>query len=180
MDTEIAIATGLTAVFTLGILGVNLISHLHDRALSGSGGALSVKPYPASMRPFSEDWITSQIPQDWDPSKCRCFSFRLHNRGPFIVSAKVHTEGFRLGITRRKLSAVSIHSVDAEPDATLYVETQDPEDIWVVIHRAGGWHTLNSIRRLAWFRINSSDNDLRFRRRVWLIPVLDAEQRGPR
>jgi len=38
-----AIGASATALVTLGILAVNVIAHLHDRAISGTSGALKVQ-----------------------------------------------------------------------------------------------------------------------------------------
>jgi hypothetical protein len=160
----VAVATGLTALFTLGIWRVSVIAHRHDRALSGVKGALSIKPYPRSSTQPAGGF--KDLPTGWTRENTRYFVFRLHNVGPFGVDAKVHVEDLRLGPLRRKKDAIYVINLDEH--GTIHLKTHFPNDVWVLIHDPNGWNSGEPIRRRVRFFVHSSDGDVKFKKRVWI------------
>jgi hypothetical protein len=167
MVVIVAVATGLTALFTLGIWRVSVIAHRHDRALSGLNGALNVKAHGKSV--IQRPGGFSELPEGWAAENVRYFALRLYNVGPFIVDTKIHVEDLRLGFRRRKVDATTAAGpAKIENDGSFRLHPRHPVDAWVLLYVPSGWSTMEDVRSLARFVIHSSDDNVHFRARVWL------------
>jgi hypothetical protein len=154
----------LTAFFTLGILGIGVIAHLHDRALSGTRGALHVKACTWNVGP-GENHVF-QTPPDWDRKNTRYMALQLLNRGPYPVEAILSEKDVRVRLRRRKVDSIRALGPGETMQTTLM--PQVPLVIWVLLHDKNGWNDSGKLNHhLVWLLVNSFDN-FHFRRRAWL------------
>lgn len=157
----------LTAFFTAGVLAVAVIAHLHDRALSGTKGALRVRPLPKSAIPVKGVLIQ---PTGWSRQNIYYFGIELHNRGPFTFEAVIHTEEFKCGFLSKRLTAQQSFQLGSNGKITLYQHT--PQQAWILVQGSDGWKkSEHATHKLTSFRVNSGGGDMKFRHRVWMRPL---------
>ena len=145
VDIAIAAATAATAAITGGILAVNVVTHRHERALSGTSGAIQATKTRRNWWLSDEEWGTwpKEMPAEWDVKDVRVVQTRLHNRSSIDTRAWFLSEEARFGRMRRKLDAVS-----NESDPLAAGGAAAPV---IFVHRQGGWtHAKSSRFHFVW------------------------------
>src|ERR1700683_5711710 len=132
----VAVATGLTALFTLGIWRVSVIAHRHDRALSGTKGALHVKACSWNVGP-GENHVF-KTPPEWDRKKTRYTALQLLNRGPYPIEAILSEKDVRVRLRRRKVDSIRALGPGETMQTTL--KPQVPLVVWVLLHDKNCWN----------------------------------------
>jgi hypothetical protein len=153
-----------TAVFAAATFGVNVLAHLHDRALSGTRGALHVKACSWNIGP-GENHVF-RTPPEWDRKNTRYMALQLLNRGPYPIEAGLFEGDVRVRLRRRKVDAIRALGPGETMQTTL--TPQVPLVVWVLLHNKRGWKDSGKTNHhLVWILINSFDT-FHFRRRAWL------------
>jgi hypothetical protein len=153
-----------TAVFAAATFGINVLAHLHDRALSGTRGALHVKACAWELGP-GENHVFS-TPPEWDRKNTRYMALQLLNRGTYPIEAILSEKVVRVRLTRRKVD--SIRALDPGETMQTTLAPHVPLVVWVLLHNKRGWKDSGKFNHhLVWLQVNSFDN-FHFRRRAWL------------
>jgi len=150
-----------TAVFTGAILGVNVIAHLHDRALSGTGRSLKVTAARSDWRPESDEPY-SRLPANWDRENTRYFGLRLHSLAPYSTTVYMNYSEIRVDRLPADVETDLIH---------LMVSQHEPSNLVMFVHRSDGWKSPEPYLAKIRLHIYTNLESINFRHKVWLKPI---------
>jgi hypothetical protein len=121
--------TGLTAVVATVSAMVAAVAYRHNRALSGTSGAVIVRPGRHTV-PWSEVEV-AELPPGWNSEDTRWVPIRFVNRSASDVSV-FPPENARLGWLRRRVEVGG---------GVVLVPTNDPQTTALLIRKRTRWGT---------------------------------------
>jgi hypothetical protein len=155
------IGVSATALITLGILAINVIAHLHDRALSGTRRPVVATGMRGGWEILDIAWAmwTAQVPREWERKHVRAIAVRLLNRAKYPTDVWFLPDKARVSWFR--------HIDTSFGSRSLALPAETPMWVHMYVYRPSGWGD----HEKAWFSFtweHMSGERIHFRGRLTL------------